>query len=84
VANEHEIDLATQTLFAALLQRALDSEFDADFPEKGGFVRKRLKGRLYWYYQWRAGDKVMSKYAGLASDPGIADRVERFSSIKSS
>jgi hypothetical protein len=63
VANEHEIDLATQTLFAALLQRALDAEFDADFPEKGRFVRKRLKGRLYWYYQWRAGDKVMSNAA---------------------
>src|SRR6185437_16311131 len=84
MADETGIDLATQTMFAELLQRALDAEFDAEFAEKGSFVRKRLKGRLYWYYQWRAGDKVMSKYAGPASDPAVTDRAARFSSIKSS
>jgi hypothetical protein len=84
MADETGIDLATQTMFAELLQRALDAEFDAEFAEKGSFVRKRLKGRLYWYYQWRAGDKVMSKYAGPASDPAVTDRAARFSRIKSS
>ncbi|CAN5210634.1 hypothetical protein BH10PSE6_BH10PSE6_11490 [soil metagenome] len=46
-----EIDLATQTMFAELLQRAQDAEFDAEFPEKGSFTRKRSKGRLYWHRQ---------------------------------
>ena len=35
MAGGHEIDLATQTMFAELLQRALDAEFDAEFAEKG-------------------------------------------------
>ena len=41
-----EIDLATQTMFAELLQRSLDAEFDAEFRENGTFIRKRSKGRL--------------------------------------
>src|SRR6266852_1454223 len=69
-----EIDLATQTMFAELLQRALDAEFDAQFPEKG---------RLYWHYQWRAGEKVLSRYVGPVTDESITDRVRRFAAIKS-
>jgi hypothetical protein len=42
-----EMDLATQTMFAELLQRTLDAEFDAEFSEKGSFKRKKSKGRLY-------------------------------------
>jgi hypothetical protein len=79
-----EIDLAAQTMFAELLQRALDAEFDAEFPEKGSFKRKKSKGRLYWHYQWREGDKVLSKYVGPVADSSIADRIERFGAIKSS
>ena len=79
-----EIDLAAQTMFAELLQRALDAEFDAEFPEKGSFQQKPSKGRLYWHYQWREGDKVLTKYVGPASEPEIADRIERFGAIKSS
>jgi hypothetical protein len=78
-----EIDLAAQTMFAELLQRTLDAEFDAEFPEKGSFKRKASKGRLYWHYQWRKGDKVLSKYVGPVTDPSIADRIERFGEIKS-
>ena len=51
------MDLATQTMFAELLQRSLDAEFDAEFPEKGSFKRKKSKGRLYWHYQWREGGR---------------------------
>src|SRR5262245_8632324 len=79
-----EIDLATQTMFAELLQRTLDAEFDADFPERGSFTRKRSKDRLYWHYQWRDGDQVLSKYVGPVDDPAIADRIARFDAIKSS
>ena len=77
-----EIDLATQTMFAELLQRTLDAEFDAEFPEKGSFTRKKSKGRLYWHYQWREGGRVLNKYVGPATDAGIADRIERFDELK--
>lgn len=46
-----EIDLATQTLFAELLQRSLDAQFDAEYRENGTFVRKRSKDREYWHLQ---------------------------------
>ncbi|MGH7913972.1 MAG: nucleotidyltransferase family protein [Candidatus Binataceae bacterium] len=79
-----EIDLAAQTLFAELLQRSLDAEFDAEYRENGTFVRKQSKGRDYWHFQWREGEKVCNKYVGPISDPGISDRVQRFSSLKAS
>lgn len=79
-----EIDLAAQTMFAELLQRTLDAEFDAEYSEKGTFTRKRSKNRSYWHYQWRQGDKILSKYVGPVSDPGITERIERFGAIKSS
>ena len=40
-----EIDLAAQTLFAELLQRSLDAEFDSEYGENGAFVRKKTKDR---------------------------------------
>ncbi|MBU2533091.1 MAG: hypothetical protein KKB37_10145 [Alphaproteobacteria bacterium] len=39
-----EIDLATQTMFAELLHRCLDAEFDETFSELGTFRRKKSKG----------------------------------------
>ena len=77
-----EIDLATQTMFAELLQRSLDAEFDAEFRENGTFVRKRSKGGLYWHNQWRDGEKTRNKYVGPVTDSSITDRVKRFSTIK--
>ncbi|AHB48315.1 hypothetical protein W911_07770 [Hyphomicrobium nitrativorans NL23] len=79
-----QIDLATQTMFAELLQRCLDAEFDAEFRENGTFVRKKSKERFYWHYQWRDGDKTRNKYVGPVTDKSITDRVNRFASIKSS
>ncbi|MFZ1099324.1 MAG: hypothetical protein WAN26_07960 [Steroidobacteraceae bacterium] len=77
-----EVDLATQTLFAELLQRSLDAEFDVEYRENGTFVRKRSKDRDYWHFQWREGDQVRNKYVGPVNDRSITDRVERFSSLK--
>lgn len=77
-----EIDLATETMFAELLQRSLDAEFDAEFRENGTFVRNRSKGRLYWHYQWREGEKARNKYVGPVTDPSITDRMKRFATIK--
>lgn len=79
-----EIDLAAQTMFAELLQRTLDAEFDAEYSERGSFTRKKSKGRYYWHYQWRKGDKILSKYVGPVSDPNIAERIQRFGTIKTS
>ena len=38
-------------MFAELLQRTLDAEFDAEYPEKGSFRRKKSKNSFYWHYQ---------------------------------
>src|SRR6266478_3356139 len=77
-----EIDLAAQTLFAELLQRSLDAEFDAEYRENGTFIRKKSKDHYYWHYQWRDGGKIRNKYVGPVSDASITDRVKRFSSLK--
>ncbi|MDO9382187.1 MAG: GSU2403 family nucleotidyltransferase fold protein [Hyphomicrobiaceae bacterium] len=79
-----EIDLATQTMFAELLQRSLDAEFDELYDERGGTFRKKLsKGRMYWHHQRRIEGKVVSKYVGPVTDKCISDRVKRFADIKS-
>jgi hypothetical protein len=78
-----DLSLAAQTLFAELVQRALDAEFDERYNERGGFVRKRIKNRLFWYYQRRVGEKVEREYVGPVRDEAINERVKRFSSIKS-
>src|SRR5262249_55934485 len=84
VRRVEEIDLAAQTLFAELVQRALDAEFDSQYTEKGSFTRKESKGRDYWHYQWRDGYKVRNKYVGPVSDAAITERVERFATLKAS
>src|SRR5262252_8246213 len=71
-------------MFAELLQRSLDAEFDETFSERGTFRRKKSKGRFYWHHQERLGDKVVSKYVGPVTDKSITDRVNRFAEIKSS
>ena len=45
------ISLAHQTLYAELLQQALDAAFDEQFAENGSFVTKTQKERKYWYYE---------------------------------
>lgn len=79
-----QVDLATQTMFAELLQRSLDAEFDDQFPSGGTFQRKKSKDRYYWNYQWRDGAHVRSRYVGPVTDPDISDRVTRFTAIKAS
>jgi hypothetical protein len=78
-----DLDLATQTMFAELLQRSLDAEFDDAFDMRGTFRRKKSKGRFYWHHQLRVGDKVVSRYVGPVADKSVTDRVNRFTQIKS-
>lgn len=77
-----DIALATQTMFAELLQRCLDAEFDAQYHERGNFRRRRKGNRYYWYFQWDADGRKHERYAGPVTDKSITDRVTRFESIK--
>jgi hypothetical protein len=77
------ISLATQTLFAELLQRCLDAEFDLTYTERGYFVRRKRRGRMYWYHQQREGAGHRETYVGPVTDKSITDRVKRFADIKS-
>lgn len=75
--------LAIQTVFAELVQRCLDAEFDETFDERGSFIRKTVKGKDYIYYQRKVGAEVQRRYVGPASDPEVSERVSRFGSVKS-
>lgn len=79
----NELELATQTTFAELLQRSLDAEFDDGYPERGHFKRRLRKGRYYWYFVWDEGGKKNERYVGPVTDKSISDRVKRFDDIKS-
>jgi hypothetical protein len=78
-----DLSLASQTMFAELLQRSLDAEFDDLYGEKGRFVRVRSRGRLYWHYRATIEGKRRQIYVGPYADASITDRVERFAKIKS-
>jgi hypothetical protein len=78
-----DIALATQTMFAELVQRCLDAEFDEQYHERGNFRRRRKGNRYYWYFQWDADGRKHERYAGPVTDKSITDRVNRFDSIKS-
>lgn len=77
-----ELGLPLQTLFADLIQRGLDAEFDREFPESGQFKARGRGGRRYWYFQTYDGQRQTEKYVGPADDPDIASRVDRFTSLK--
>ena len=78
-----ELTLSAQSMFAELLQRCLDAEFDDTFPEQGSFVRRRRDARYYWYYRWDAEGSKHERYVGPVTDKSITDRVNRFANIKS-
>jgi hypothetical protein len=78
-----ELSLASQTMFAELLQRCLDAEFDNTYSERGRFVRVRSRGRLYWHYRTTVKGKRQQLYVGPYADSSITDRVNRFAEIKS-
>lgn len=77
-----DIALATQTMFAELLQRCLDAEFDEQYHERGNFRRRKKGNRYYWYFQWDAEGRKHERYAGPVTDKSITDRVNRFENIK--
>ena len=76
------ISLSTQTMFADLLQRSLDAEFDEEFHSSGIFKRRKRGGKFYWYYK-PPGRSAKERYVGPVTDKSITDRVQRFDDIKS-
>lgn len=62
----HEFSLAAQTAFAGLDNAARQADLNrsiADLP--GGFARKTVSGKAYWYYQVKDPDgKLRQSYVG--------------------
>jgi len=77
-----EIGLSIQTLYADLVQRGLDAQFDQDFPEDGQFILKHRGELGYWYFQHSEGGRRRQKYVGPESDPDLSRRVKDFQRIK--
>ncbi len=77
------LSLAAQTMFAELVQRCLDAEFDDRYHEQGNFVRRRRGRKLYWYYQRRENLDLREEYVGPVRDAAITERVRHFETIKS-
>jgi hypothetical protein len=65
----HFMSAAAQTAFANLLGPALDADLNrtvASLP--GGFSRKQVKGRDYWYYQYKTDGTLTQVYVGPDSE----------------
>ncbi|MFP3921579.1 MAG: GSU2403 family nucleotidyltransferase fold protein, partial [Dichotomicrobium sp.] len=77
-----EISLAAQTMFADLLQRCLDAEFDEEFDSAGYFKRRKRGNRYYWYFRSEGRNK-RERYVGPVTDKSITDRIKRFETLKS-
>lgn len=69
-------------MFADLLQRCLDAEFDDEFHASGLFKRRKRGAKFYWYYK-PPGRDAAERYVGPVTDASITDRVQRFADIKS-
>lgn len=77
------LTLAAQTMFADLLQRCLDAEFDDLYDERGSFKKRKSKGHFYWHYIRDVGGKKVETYVGPVTDKSITSRISRFAEIKS-
>ena len=69
-------------MFADLLQRSLDAEFDDEFGSSGYFKKAKRGGKYYWYFRTDGATKS-ERYVGLLTDKSITDRVNRFKELKS-
>lgn len=61
---------ATQTLYAELLDQAIQAEAEEvarRLPPKGSFVSKRIKGQVYWYLQRMEAGRKAQYYLGADS-----------------
>ncbi|AFL51365.1 hypothetical protein ABIE78_002813 [Sinorhizobium fredii] len=77
-----QIDLVYRTMFAELVQRSLDAQFQADFPLEGRFVTVPVKGKNYWYFDLPTPHGDKRRYVGPHSDAEITARVNAHKKIK--
>ncbi len=63
-----------QTLYAELLEQSIhaDAADAAIGAPRGTFVRKKIKGRTYWYLQRSEGERKRQHYVGAESDALLA------------
>jgi hypothetical protein len=61
-----ELSAAAQTAYANLAQAARQAELSRSIAHApGGFVKKTIKGRVYWYYQVKSAEgKLTQMYVG--------------------
>ncbi len=59
------LSLQAQTLYAELVSSLVSAEAVGIVGgRRGSFVKKRVRGRIYWYVQFREGGKQVQKYLG--------------------
>lgn len=77
MADIEPLSLTTHTLYAELLEQSVMAAFDRDFPANGSFVRKRIKGKTYWYFnQHVEAEGTKTKYVGRDT-PELAERIRK-------
>jgi len=76
------LPLAAQTMFAELIQRAIDAEFDSRYDERGRFYKIRSRRFQYWYYRRRMDGVERNEYVGPVRDKDLTRRIKEFDRIK--
>jgi hypothetical protein len=64
-----------QTNYAELLERCAVAAFAASFSQDGTFIKKTIKGRLYWYFQSSTEQGRAQKYVGPET-PELLEQIE--------
>lgn len=60
-----KLPLTVSNLYSELFQQVSTAEVQKDIGDlKGTFVKKTIKGRVYWYLQHSAGGKIHQTYLG--------------------
>ena len=75
----HRLPTALQGAYSELLQALVDNvQFGQvpDLPVHRTATRKTVKGRVYWYWQWRANGKTIQKYIGPDGQPATAFAIQ--------
>ncbi len=76
------LPLALQTAYADLLDKVRDDQLRNMMTPEGGLVKKKVKGRTYWYVQKTGPDgKQIQSYLGPET-PELRERIARFTELK--
>lgn len=68
---------AAQTAFANLLGPALQADLQRSIASlPGGFSQKSVRGRIYWYYQYKVDGRLQQVYVGPDNSPEVHELIE--------